>query len=195
MVGLLGGVGSGKSAVAAAFGRLGARVVDADAIVHGLYASPTFVARIARAFGREVIGDDGRLDRARVSKLVFENPRRLRRLERLVHPAVLRAIRAEIRRPGRSAPLVLDVPLLLETGLDASCDVLIYVSVPRPLRLSRLSRQRSLGRAEAARRARFQRPLSEKRRRADVIIDNGGTRAHVARQARRLWREWGFELP
>lgn len=195
VIGLLGGVGSGKSAVAAAFARLGARVVDADAIVHGLYASPVFLARIARAFGRGVIGPGGRLDRARLADLVFENPGRLRRLERLVHPAVLRTIRAELRRKRRRTPIVLDVPLLLETGLDRSCDVLVYVAVPARIRLARLARNRSVSRAEAARRARFQRPLAEKRRRADAIVDNGRTRAHAARQVRRLWREWGLDLP
>jgi dephospho-CoA kinase len=194
VIGLLGGVGSGKSSVAGAFGHLGARVVDADAIVHGLYASRPFLGRLERRFGRDVIASDGRLDRRALADIVFRDPKKLRALERMVHPAVLREIRREIRsRSGPRTPLVLDVPLLLETGLDRDCDVLVYVAVPARLRLERLAKQRSVSKAEAARRARFQRPLAEKKRRADVIVDNSRTRAHVARQVRGLWRTWGFE--
>jgi dephospho-CoA kinase len=190
VIGLLGAVGGGKSAVAAEFARRGARVLDADALVHELYADEAFLGRLARRFGGGVLRPDGTLDRARLAAEVFRDGKRLRALEALVHPPVVARIRAEVARRPRRAPIVLDVPLLLETGLDALCDRLVLVDAPRAVRLERLARGRSLSRAEAARRARFQLPVSEKRRRADAIVDNGGTRARTAAQVRRLWREW-----
>ena len=192
VIGLLGAVGGGKSAVAASFARLGARVLDADAIVHRLYETPAFLRRLARRFGAGILGADGRLDRARTAEIVFRDPRALARLERMVHPTVIREIRGAIRSGPATKPIVLDVPLLLETGLDRDCDALVFVAVPAKIRLERLRRRRNVSRAEAARRARFQLPLAEKRRRAHAVVDNSGPLARTAAQARRLYAEWGL---
>ncbi len=170
-------------------------MVDADAIVRRLYDDPAIRMRIARIFRPAVVTEPGgRLDRARIAEIVFRDAPKLEALTRAVHPAVFREIRREIRG-AKDGILVLDVPLLLETGLDRECDRLVYVSAPERVRLERLRRDRGVSRAEAARRARFQKPLAEKRRRADAIVDNRGTRASVRRQVSRLWRELEARKP
>ena len=188
VVGLAGGVASGKSTVAALFRKWGARVVDADALGHRLLDAPSVRARLVRLFGPGLLRGR-RIDRRALAAEAFRSRRSVERLNRTVHPAILRAIRAEVRRTrGRRTlkMLVLDAALLYETGADALCDRVVYVDLPRAERARRV-RSRGWAPEELARRERFQLPPAYKRKRADYVIDNAGTRARTASHAKEIF--------
>ncbi len=188
VVGLVGGVGSGKSEVASIFRRLGARVIRADEVARRAAQHPDVLETLARWWGPGV-AKRGRLDRVAVANIVFRDPAQLGRLNRLVHPRVRRELRREVDEARRrGGVLVMEVPLLQETGLDRWCDAVVFVHAPRAAREERVRRSRSWTAAELARRTRAQWPLRRKRAGADFVIDNGGPRAATVDQVRTVWR-------
>jgi len=189
ILGLTGGYGSGKSFVSSVFRSLGARVVDADALAREALAPGRPAARrVARDFGPGVLDARRRIDRKRLAARVFADPAARRRLEGIVHPEVIRALRAAARDHRRRGLLVLDIPLLFETRLQALADKTAVVWAPEAVRLRRLAR-RGVSPADYRRRARAQWPLRRKTARADFVIDNSGPRAATRRRVRRLFRE------
>lgn len=188
VLGLLGGIASGKTHVARTLATLTpVRIVDADSLAHEALDQCARDGRLAAHMGPEYVTEEGTADRGALAAEVFANPARLRRLERLVHPMVMAAIRHAIQnhRRGEGPPvLVLDVPLLIEVGLDRRCDALWFVQVPETLRLERAQRLRGLSAEEVARRERAQSPLRRKRARADCIIHNDVTEAALREQLR-----------
>lgn len=182
VVGLTGGVGSGKSTALKFFRRFGCETADADEIVHrALRPKGAAYHRVARLFGPMVKKSDGSLDRAGIADLVFRRPPLRRRLERILHPLVIKEFRRRTRQ--RRAPLVLDIPLLYETRLENLVDEVAVVWAPLSRRLARL-RQRGVSRGDALRRIQVQMPLEEKRRRASVVLDNSGPLARLRAQVR-----------
>lgn len=192
VVGLTGGVGTGKSTVAGMFQRLGARALDADRIVHRLMEPGTAVTRRIRSrFGPGVLTPAGRVRRRRLGQRVFASRRELEALNRIVHPAVRREIQAALRRIRRADPaaaVVLDVPLLLESGPAYRTDAVVVVSAPAGVVARRLKARSGWGRREMERRSAFQMPLSEKERRADFVVNNGGSRSATRRQVVEIWK-------
>lgn len=190
VVGLTGGIGSGKSTVLALIRRTGVPVADADRLAREALAPRGAVYRpVLKLFGSGVRKADGTLDRAAMAVRVFRNPRLRKRLETLLHPLVRRAIFQRVRRLRRGV-FVADVPLLFEAGWRRSFDETVVVWCPRAERLRRLLRGGRFSRAEALRRMRAQMPLERKRRLADAIIDNGGSRRDTAGQVRSLREKW-----
>lgn len=194
VIGLTGGVGTGKSTVAGMFRTLGAAVLDADRIAHALMRPGTAVWRqIRKRFGKGICSPSGRVDRKRLGALVFSDARRLKALTALVHPAVRRQVRERLRRlrrSGRFKGVVLDVPLLLESGSCAyRWDVLVVVSAPQRVVLARLRARSGWGPAQVRARAARQWPLREKRKRADFVIQNGGSLASTRRQVTQVWKQ------
>lgn len=189
VVGLVGGIGSGKTFVASLFAGHGAAVIDADAIVKRLLVRRAVRAKIRAAWGRAVFRRDGRIDAAALAAVVFRDSKQLGRLNRILHPLVRRAIRAALRRV-RARLVVLDAPLLLEAGIAGWCDRIVYVDAPRRAREARVRRERGWSAAELRRRERHQLPTARKRAAADALIRNSGpvrrTRAAVARLVREL---------
>lgn len=181
VVGLTGGIGSGKSTVASLFGERGARVVFADALVRQLLKRPAVRRALVRAFGPDV-ARGGRIDRAAVADRAFRNAASVRRLNAAVHPHVrreiLRRIVSNARRPGIT---VLDAALLHEAGSDRLCGVLVFVDTPRRLRLKRLA-NRGWDEAELSRRERAQWDPARKRPKADYVVRNHGSRAALKSQ-------------
>jgi dephospho-CoA kinase len=178
VIGVLGGIASGKSRVAALLAGPGGEVLDADRLAREALTSPEGVARLREDFGPEVIGPDGAPDRAALAERVFSDPEARRRLEDWTHPVVRASIRerlAEARARG-ALRVVLDVPLLLENdarhGLTALCDHLVFVDTPLEERDRRAVRDRHWKPGEVARREAAQLSLEEKRARADAVIDN-----------------------
>lgn len=186
VIGLMGGIGSGKSRVAAMFAALGCAVIDADALAREALDNPEVVESVRSWWGARVVDDEGRVDRKAVARIVFADPTELRRLEELTHPLVL-ARRAELRARYMANPSVLaiidDTPLLIEKGLDRDCDVLVFVDAPFEVRLERVARTRGWTRDELRSREKMQTPLDIKRQRADYVLQNGaeasGCEAHV----------------
>jgi dephospho-CoA kinase len=176
ILGLLGGIAAGKSSVAAAIARLGpGRVVDADALAQEVLAAVAKDGRLAATLGPAAVRKDGSPDKKAIAKRVFTEPQALRALERLTHPPVLARINEAVdeHRAGLGAPvLVLDVPLLIEVGLDRRCDELWFVDVPDEMRFARAEQRQGHSKDEVLRREAAQSPLDRKRARADRVIDN-----------------------
>jgi dephospho-CoA kinase len=185
VVGLAGGVGSGKSTVAAIFTNEGARGIDADALAHKVLGLPRIRAALARDWGKGILLR-GRVDRAALARLAFRSKESVERLNRRVHPEILREIRRQVKRAR--GWVILDAPLLFETGADALCDKVIYVAAPFALRVRR-TRGRGWGPGELRRRERFQFPTVYKKKKADYVIDNAGPKSRTEVQTRNIIEE------
>lgn len=185
VVGLTGGIATGKSTVAGMFAAQGAAIVDADRIAHDLQEPGRSCYReIVEAFGTEILDRTGRIDRRGLGALVFANPLARRRLERIMHPAIREACRVEIRAAeaaGRTVCLV-DAALILETGQRHRYQKIVLVTAPEEVQVARLVQGRGLTPEEARQRLRAQWPTSAKAAYADFIIDNGGDRAATETQ-------------
>lgn len=191
VIGIVGGIGSGKSEVARALGRLGCVVTDSDVQAREILTRPIVRERLVEWWGQSVLGVDGRVDRAAVAKIVFSDPASRRRLEELVHPLIHAERRALIERvakegTGTVPAVIVDAPLLFEAGVDRECDAVIFVDAPWEVRLKRVKRTRGWDAAELERREAAQLPLEEKRRRSGFVVDNGGSRADVEGRAREV---------
>jgi dephospho-CoA kinase len=189
IIGLTGGIGMGKSTAAANFRRGGIPVFDADASVHKLQArGGRGVAPIEAAFPGTT--RNGAVDRAALREAVLGKPEALRKLEHILHPLVRqdeRAFIARARRAGTRA-VVLDIPLLFETGWDHGVDKIVVVSAPRAVQMQRVRQRRNMSLADIAAIIARQMPDAEKRRRADVVIRTGLSRHHALRALRRFVR-------
>jgi dephospho-CoA kinase len=192
---VLGGIASGKSALARMLAGPDGVVIDADELVSELYSDPRFCERVAAAFGAEVLSESRRIDRAALARRVFADPQARRTLESWIHPPVREAIRARLdaaRRRG-AGRVVLDVPLLLEHEaehrLPDECDALIFVDAPLVERDARAVRSRGWSPGEVARREAQQLPLAIKRARAQHVIVNDGTPAQLELEVRKLLRD------
>jgi dephospho-CoA kinase len=193
VVGLTGGIASGKSTVAKMLAALGAEIIDADRLARDAVepGGPAYAAVVAD-FGAAVVAADGRLDRERLAARVFADPERRKHLESLIHPYVRRETarrQAEIARRRPGALIVLDVPLLFETGMDRRLADILVVYIPRRLQLTRLMARDHLAEAAARTRIDAQMDLELKRRRATRVIDNSGSRQATQLQVEHLYRD------
>lgn len=187
-VGLTGGIGSGKSAVAARLAERGAVLIDADAVAREVVAPGTDgLAEIVAAFSDTVLDADGALDRAALGALVFADQTARRRLESITHPRV-RARTAELTAAAAPDAIVVnDVPLLVEVGLAPTYHLVIVVQTAVPTRLERLARDRGMSRAEAERRMAAQADDARRRAVADVVLTNDGSLADLHDAVDALW--------
>jgi dephospho-CoA kinase len=198
VIGLVGGIGSGKSQVAAAFARRGGRVVAGDELAHAALRQPELRERIVARWGPEVLDERGEVQRRRLGAIVFADDGERRALEEVLHPWIKRRIREEVDA-ARADPavrfVVLDAAVMLEAGWDGVCDRLVYIDAPREVRLRRLAEQRGWTPQEADARERAQLPLTEKAGRADHVLDNATTLDHLERQVDALLDQWGLAHP
>lgn len=188
-VGLTGGIGAGKSTVARLLAARGARVVDADRLAREAVApgSPG-LAEVVAAFGPTVLAPDGTLDRARLAATVFADPRARRRLDAIVHPRVGAATAQLLASLPPDAVVVHDVPLLVENDLAGRYDLVVVVDAPVEVQEARLVEQRGMAPADARARIAAQASREQRRRVADVVLDNTGSLADLADQVDRLWQ-------
>lgn len=193
VIGLLGGVASGKSLAAGLLAELGAGVLDADRAAHEVLTDAAVESAARERWGSNVFGPDGRIDRARLARIVFaggpDGRRQRKYLEQLTHPRIGRLLagQADRLRASGAAAAVLDAPLLLEAGWDRLCDKLVFVDAPRDIRLER-ARKRGWSEEDFDAREAAQESLEAKRRRADVVVDNSGSAASTRAQIERFWR-------
>ena len=192
VLGITGGFGSGKTAVARIFSSFGAKLINADKIAHRVI-NPGSKAykKIVATFGRGILKQDREVDRQKLAGIVFNNKNSLKRLNNIVHPEVIRIIKNEIK-VSRAKVIVLDAPLLLEAGLEELVDKLIVVKITKDGQFKRIQNKTFLSKADILKRIASQIPLRAKARLANFVIDNSGTiektRKQVERIRRPLWK-------
>jgi dephospho-CoA kinase len=187
IVGLTGQIGAGKSLVAQMLRELGAKVIDADAVVHQEQSRGTVgYSAIVQRFGTKVLGEDKEIDRAKLAEEVFSDPVKLAELERIIHPRVI-ARTLEARSMLKDGDvMVIEAIKLLDSPTKGICDQIWVVVAPRAVMLERLER-RGMARAEAEARLRHQRGEADFRAAADVVIENAGDREATREQVKRAW--------
>jgi len=191
---LTGGIGAGKSAAAAYFERRGALVVDADEVARGLMApGSSLLSRVASEFGPQVVDHDGALNRAELARTCFGDPQSARRLDAIVHPAVVAEVLALLGRldasPERPAVVAIEVPLLVEApSLAEKADIVIAFEAAESVRADRAV-ARGMESDDVLRRIAVQSTDSDRAKLADVVISNDGTEAELYEELDRLWSE------
>ncbi len=192
LVGLTGGVATGKSTVAKMFKRYGAVVIDADEIARTVVkpGKPAW-RQIVKSFGRSVLAPDRTINRHALGTIVFRRPAKRRLLERIVHPRVAREQAKRTKQAARHDPhavVIYDVPLLFEVGIDKRVDRTIVVTADKETQIDRLRKRNGLTRAEAIRRMKSQMPLSKKAHRADHVLNGMSAPSVLRTQIRHLYR-------
>ena len=189
IIGIVGGIGAGKSSVAHELEKAGCLVIDSDRLAHQALDEPTISSELVKWYGQKIIGTAGKIDRRKLGALVFRNFEDIKRLNSLLHPRV-EQLRQEIMESVRNNPampaVVLDSPLLLESGLYRQCNAIIFLDAPLESRRKRVMESRGWDAAELARRENFQAALDKKREIADHIICNGGEPALLGNQVREV---------
>jgi dephospho-CoA kinase len=190
VIGVTGNIATGKSTIDGMLAAKGAEVLDADQVVRDLQRKglPAW-QRIVDRFGRDILGADGELDRAKLGELVFNDAAALRDLELVVHPAVRDEERRRILEAPAGTIMAVDAIKLFESGMADSCDSVWVVTAPAEQQLARLQRQRSLAKDVAWQRINAQPPQEEKARQADVVIDNSGDLQDTQRQVDQAWQK------
>ncbi len=191
VVGLIGGIGSGKSEASAILASMGAEVIDADKVGHSIYVpgTPGFVG-VVGAFGQDVVGVDGKIDRKKLGARVFSEPGQLERLNSIVHPLIRGEIEQQLgalREKGGVPLAVVEAAILLEAGWRPLVDE-VWVVTARPDTIrARLAESRGLTAEEVDARVAKQMPDAERRAAADVVIENDGARDDLRHRLARLW--------
>lgn len=202
VVGLVGGIGSGKSRVAAAMAKRGAFVLDADAIGHTLINQKPARDRVVERFGRDVLlapetpGDDPTINRTALGAIVFQDAKAREDLEAILHPLMKRTFEKAMERASRHARntlIVLDAAILFEAGWNSLCDHVVFVDAPREIRLARVQAQRNWTDEGLAAREQAQWPLEKKREKAGIVIENAGTPEELDTAIDAIWdriKDW-----
>jgi dephospho-CoA kinase len=192
VVGLTGGIGTGKSTVAAMLRRLGATVIDADEATRAVQARGTDgLRRLVDEFGPSVLTADGELDRARLAEVAFADPEARQRLNGIVHPLVRQWMGERLQEAAeRGDPVVvMDIPLLFEARGTAGFEAVLLVYAPEEVQVDRLVRLRGMSEEQVRARIAAQMPIEEKRRLATHVIENTGDLDQLARRVERAWAE------
>jgi dephospho-CoA kinase len=185
IIGILGGVGAGKSTVAAEFGKLGCVVIDADRIAHNLLENKDLRKKVVARFGRGILKRGGKIDRRKLAGVAFAGARNIRALNRIIHPLVFKEVRELIKKANgqkKVAAIVLDMPLLMEVGWQKRCDRLIFVKCKRRIRFKRAKKKGTLNLEKLKFREIFQISLDKKKSIADNTIDNNSGFSALAKQ-------------
>ena len=184
IIGIIGGIGSGKSTVAAEFAKLGCKVIDADKIAHELIVKKTIKEKIATSFGRDVLDSKGNIDRKRLGEIVFADDDKLSLLNGLTHPHVMERVEELIEQYNRQnqvKAIVLDMPLLVEVGWNRRCDRLIFVDCEQKIRAER-AKKKGFGKNQIKIREKFQISLDNKLSFADNTVENNSDFSALVRQ-------------
>lgn len=185
MIGLIGGIGAGKSAVADVLRSLGATVIDSDRLVHQQLGDPAIIRELASWWGSSVLNEDGTVDRRSVARIVFGDPIELKRLEALLYPKIeteRRDIVARCEADPAVKAVVLDAPKLVEVGLHKACDAVIFVHTDRGTRIQRLLDNRGWSQEEMEKREKLMDPLDKKMALADYVVENHAGLAELRSQ-------------
>lgn len=182
IIGLTGSFGTGKSTVAAMFKAKGAKIIDADAITRGLLAkNKKCIKKVAKTFPG-VILVSGEINRKKLAELVFKHPRELKKLTDILYPEAIKEVKQQLSLYKNKRLVVLDVPLLFESGWDRLADTTIVVSATRNQQIQRLKKRLKITESQIKQRLKFQMPQADKCLLADIIINNKGSITHTRNQ-------------
>jgi dephospho-CoA kinase len=189
IIGILGGIGSGKSTVANQFANLGCAVIEADKIAHEVIEEQSIIDTVSSVFGSDVLSSDGMIDRSKLAARVFEDSEQLEKLQNIVHPPVMetcrRLLHEYVSNPSVPA-VILDVPLLLESRQENLCNVLIFVDCPTQQRFQRAAKK-GLTEEQIKKRENFQISLDKKRLIAHYTIKNNSDLSYLTEQVVRIY--------
>lgn len=193
VIGIAGGIASGKSFVTSLFEKLGSVALDADRLGHTLLRDQSVVELIERNWGRKVLREDGSVDRSKLAKIVFaENGGDdLRKLEQITHPRIRKQIEEQIshlKTTKQYPAVILDAPVMFKSGWSEICDVIVFVETDESIRIQR-AKERGWTREEYQKRESNQFPLSEKKRLSTFTIDNNHSMEHVFTQVKSIWNQ------
>ncbi len=193
VVGVTGGMGSGKSTVSAMFKKFGAKVLDADKIAHlKMKKGERAYKKIIKEFGKSVLARSGEIERRKLADIVFKDKKALNKLCAIVHPEVIKYAEERVKKASKSPgvpAIIIDAPLLIEAGMDKMADALIVVKASAKTQIERYGKKTGLDRAGIKRRAQNQIPLKKKLALADYVIDNEGCKEDTRRIVGQIWRE------
>jgi len=193
LIGITGGIASGKTEVAKIFKSLGAKILSGDEIGKEVVdKNPQLLKKLVKTFGNEILDSKKRLNRKKLGEIAFSSPSSTKKLNQIVHPFLLKDLKEKIKslkKRGYTRPVVIDAALIVEWGLQKELDYLIFVECSKEKRIKRLTQQKSYTRKEAEGRIKAQLPESKKRKQADFIIKNAGGLKELRAQARALWRK------
>jgi dephospho-CoA kinase len=190
IVGLTGGFGSGKSFVASLFRKLGAKIVDADKLGHKtLKKGSAAYKRIVAAFGKNILKPDLSINRKALAGIVFANRKNIAKLNRIVHPGIIKEIVKRIHRAAKSEVLIVDAPLICEANITGLMNILIVVKASKRSQIERALNKFNMNEKDALKRIACQMPLKKKVRMADYTVDNNGTKEDTKKQVRKIWKE------
>jgi len=185
IIGIIGGIGSGKSTVAAQFGRLGCAVIDADKIAHKIIEQENIKQKIVERFGNSILDKSGMINRSKLAQAAFANPEKYQQLNAIVHPPVIEYVEqliSQYENESKLKAIVLDVPLLVEIGWQKRCNRLIFVECRKNLRVARAQKNGILNEKQLEIRENFQISLDNKKKLSDNVVDNCMDQAAMARQ-------------
>jgi dephospho-CoA kinase len=188
-IGLTGGLGTGKSTVAKMFARQGAVVIDADALVHeSLKSGGSCYAKVLRSFGKEIL-EGKEISRSQLARIVFSSPAKLKKLAAIIHPVIEKEVQSklkELKSNSKIRMVVIDAPLLIESGWYRWVDYLIVVRASTLQAVKRVQAKRNISRFEILRRMKAQMPITQKIRMADMVIDNRKNLNATQRQVEKI---------
>lgn len=187
VLGLTGGIATGKSTAAAVFSRHQIPMIDGDIIAREVVQPQTpGLAAIAQEFGEEILQEDGSLDRVALAKIIFDSTEQRQKLDRLLDPFIRQAITEQIKQQKANYPLVVvDIPLLFEGHYEPEMDAVAVVYLPEEIQLQRLMKRNQLTLDEAKKRIQSQMPIEEKKKLADIVFDNSGSKDELTCQIER----------
>ena len=191
IIGITGGISSGKSTVGRMLASLGAEYIDADEMCHKLFLKPELKDKITTRFGNSVLDTFGKIDRIRLAEIVFRDKTCLDDLCNILHPIVIAQIKAkidEIEQRGRKRAIIIDAALLEESELSMICDFVVFVNTSKEHRIERCRISRRWADGELEKRERFQMVPGDKKKKADYVIDNNFTSDNTFRQVKEFWK-------
>jgi dephospho-CoA kinase len=192
IVGLTGGIASGKTTVRKMFEKLGAYTLDADELSHKTLHQKDVYQRLLEHFGNGILDKDKKIDRKRLGKIVINNKKELKFLESVVHPKIAEMRNAfieNVKKKDKDAVIIYDVPLLYEKKMKNMFDTIIMVYVDRKTQIKRIMERNKISEEGAEKRLKLQMDIEEKKKKAQIIIDNGGTLDNTFKQVKNIWNK------
>lgn len=193
VIGIAGGIASGKSTTAKMLGSLGANIIDADKICHRLINTKDIVQKITDRWGDHLKNEHSKIDRHKLGEIVFADKKELSALNKIIHPKVINRIKsriANLKDEATTKAIVLDAALLVESNLIDICDIMLFVNTKKSTCKTRVQESRKWPLDEITKRERFQDSLRRKREIADIVINNNQSQADTLKQVKDFWRQF-----